>query len=146
VSEQDFFFDEEPDAKTPAAKGPASKAAAPKASKQTPSDSGKPASKAVPVVEASPSEADQSTTWAVASLLGVVGLLLGAILGFLLGNSLPGTTTSTTPAPAAVTAPGAAPSTLTSEQINSGELPAGHPPIDASGTAGATGSADTTGQ
>jgi len=146
VSEQDFFFDEEPEGTKPATKSAASKATPTKGSGPASAGSGKSASKAAPVVEAPSSVADQSTTWAVASLLGVVGLLLGAILGFLLGNSLSATTTSTTTPSAPVTAPqsGTAPSTLTSEQLNSGELPAGHPPIDASGTAGATGSADTT--
>lgn len=133
MSEQDFFFDEEPDAKAPASKGsgPASKG-----SKPAPAATATAGSKAAPVVEAAPSVADQSTTWAVASLLGVIGLLLGAILGYMLGTSVAGTTSITTPpaaAPAALDGSGTAPSTLTSDQINA-PLPPGHPPIDASGT------------
>ena len=125
VSEQDFFFDEEPEAKKPAGKD-----TKPKASSAA----------AAPEPVTSSSFADQSTTWAVASLVGVVGLLLGAILGFLLGNSVAKTAVPAAPAITAPTgSPSAAPSTLTSDQVNQG-LPAGHPDISKP----ATGSTDAT--
>lgn len=128
MSEQDFFFDEEPEAKAPAAKTPkAPKASAPAPSKSSPAE---------PVVEAS--VADGTTTWAVAALIGVIGLLLGAILGFVLGNTLAGASassgTSTTGAPTPITGTQPAPQ-LTTEQISAGQLPAGHPAINTSGAA-----------
>jgi len=124
VSEQDFFFDEEPESKTPAPK------TAPKSARPAG------AAKATPVVEAAPSSSSE-TTWAVASLLGVIGLLHGCLLRLLVSHS-PAPAAAAVPAPTtpAATSPSSGtPSTLTSEQINSGQLPAGHPPINASGTA-----------
>lgn len=122
MSEQDFFFDEEPEAKTPAAKGSKATASAPSKS---------------PAVESAPvtSVADGSTTWAVAALIGVIGLLFGAILGFLLGNALSGNTATAADAaaPAPITGTQPAPQ-LTTEQIAAGQLPAGHPAVNASGT------------
>jgi len=122
VSDQDFFFDEEPTGTTTDSKGA-------KPGKQAASNT--PAAPAAAIVpEAS---GDQSTTWAVAMLIGIIGLLLGAILGFLLGTSLAKSATvpaATAPAATspAVTAPSADPGTLTTDQVSSG-LPAGHPPV-----------------
>lgn len=131
MSEQDFFFDEEPEAKVTPAK-------APKAPATSPSKSAAKTSTPEPVAYA----ADQSTTWAVAALIGVVGLLLGAILGFVLGNTLAGSN-SAAPASSSVAAPATAAGTqaapqLTSQQISAGQLPAGHPAINASGAVVAT--------
>jgi len=71
---------------------------------------------------------------AVAALLVVIGLLVGVIVGVLVApgqtDSTSGTTGITNTAPA-----------LTSDQIQSGELPAGHP--DVSGTASGTPDAGT---
>lgn len=134
MSEQDFFFDEEPEtaAEQPKPKNTRAKTddaapvkrTAPKAAKQS-----EPEPVAVPYES-------QMTTWSVAILLALVGLLLGAILGFFLGSALgkPATTTGTSTAPIGQTAPtDGTPSTLTSEQI-SGGLPAGHPDISNTST------------
>ena len=123
MSEQDFFFDEEPDAKAP--KAPKAPVTPPKSSVTAP--------------EAVAASTDQSTTWAVAALIGVIGLLLGAILGFVLGDALAGTTSTDTAAtaPAPITGTQPAPE-LTTEQISAGELPAGHPAVNTSGAAETT--------
>jgi len=117
VSDQDNFFDEEPVAKQPE----------PKASKSVAVNE-----PAAPAASVTSSTDDQSTTWAVAMLIGVIGLLLGAILGFLLGTSLAKSATvpaatPTTTSPAG-TVPSADPGELTTDQVESG-LPAGHPPV-----------------
>lgn len=128
MSEQDFFFEEEPDAKSSSTKG----SKAPKAPVTTPSKSS--AAAPTPVSASS----DDSTTWSVAALIGVVGLLLGAILGFVLGMTVVGnsaSSTSLTPAPITGTQP--APQ-LTTEQISAGELPAGHPSVSPSGSGDTT--------
>jgi hypothetical protein len=119
VSEQDFFFDDEPEAKGPSAKAPAAKAPSARSPKA-------PVASPAKVSAAAPD--DQSTTWAIAALIGVIGLLLGAILGFVLGTTLAGksATVAATPAPAVATQ--VAPQ-LTTQQINAGQLPAGHPAI-----------------
>jgi len=143
--DQDFFFEDEPQAPKPSGKG--SKSAAPAASKpkapaaKTASAKAAPAT-ATPVtdLDESASFADQSTTWAVASLVGVCGLLLGLILGFMLGTTLAKNAAATaavaTPAvtattPSAVSGGG---STLTTAQLQSGQLPAGHPAISTPAT------------
>ena len=129
MSDQDFFFDEEPKDTKPSGKG--SKPAAPAKSASAPAA----------MTGTSSSIADQSTTWAIASLMAVAGLLLGAILGFLLGTTMARNTVATpTASTPAATAPNSTqPSALTSEQIQSG-LPAGHPAISnpASGSANTT--------
>jgi len=121
VSDQDFFFDEDPSGTTTETKAPkGAKQAAP----NTPA-----APDATPVSVVSDG---QSTTWAIAMLIGIIGLLLGAILGFLLGTSLAKSAAPAASAPAATapsaTAPAANPGNLTTDQVNSG-LPAGHPPV-----------------
>jgi hypothetical protein len=145
VSEPDFFFDDEPETPNPATKAPkapkaasssskgaASKPAASKPAASKPAPTKKPAAVVEEPVE---SFADQPTTWAIASLIGVCGLLLGLILGFLLGTTLTKNATlatSATSATPAITAPAAVSgggSTLTTAQLSSGQLPAGHPKI-----------------
>jgi Na+/H+-dicarboxylate symporter len=64
----------------------------------------------------------------MAILFAVIGLLLGAMIGLLVGNSIaPGTSSAT--APASQSAP-----SLTQDQLNGGQLPAGHPQINGSST------------
>lgn len=129
MSEQDFFFDEEPqpasDEPKPAKASKPAKDAAPAAS----APAKRPVKDAAPAEAIEPSADAQMTTWSVAALLAIVGLLVGAILGFMLGGALakPAAVSSTgTPTTGA---PVAAPSNLTTDQIEAG-LPAGHPPID----------------
>lgn len=117
MSDQDFFFEEEPEGTKPADKSS-------KAAKQPVTDA--------PATSVTSSGDDQSTTWAIAMLIGIIGLLLGAILGFLLGTSLaksaaPAATTPAATAPAA-NVPATNGGQLTTEQIQGG-LPAGHPQV-----------------
>jgi hypothetical protein len=134
LSDQDFFFDdeeaeaaEETEAKKPAAKrGTASKTASTSASKPAP----KAAAKAAPA--SSGSFFDQQVSVAIASLIGVIALLVGIIGGYMLAGP------STPVAPSAgttQTTPGAVAPQLSPDQLNSGQLPAGHPAV---GGAGAT--------
>jgi hypothetical protein len=144
VSDQDFFFDEdeapaEKPAKAGKAQAPVSKAAAsprkrPAAAKTTPKaatpaeDTG---TDAVPFAE-------QTVTVLIAGLLMVISLLVGAIIGFLLGgtSTVPATTgIPEAAAPAGGT--GTEPGPLTNEQMQGG-MPAGHPAVAQTGTAGAT--------
>jgi len=116
VSDQDFFFDEEEEAAVkpaPAstAKGagrPATKSPAPQPRQSTPASSG--------------GFFDQSVSMAVAALMTVIGLLVGVIGGFLIapdgGTATMSPATSNQPAPA-----------LSEDQIQSGDLPQGHPDI-----------------
>ena len=138
MSDQDFFFDEDEQTGKSSSKSPAKSAA-----KGTPARAQKSAPAAGPAAAPAASKGgsffDQSVSMSVASLLVVIGLLVGVIVGVLVA---PGQTSSSIPGPqSATTAP-----ELTSDQIQSGELPAGHPPIDgASGSATDTaGSAETT--
>ena len=143
MSEQDFFFDDEPQTPNPATKPPKAPKAATStvksaASKPAPSKSA--ASKKTAAVADEPAESfvDQPTTWAIATLVGVCGLLLGLILGFLLGTTLARNAAVATTATPVVTAPAAVSgggSTLTSAQISAGQLPAGHPAITVPTTA-----------
>jgi hypothetical protein len=142
VSDQDFFFEDEPQAPKPSGKGskaPASSAPTPRTPKAPAAAASTPVTRAADPLAI----ADQSTTWAVASLVGVCGLLLGLILGFMLGTTLAkNASTAALPTPA-VTA--TTPSTvsgggseLTTAQLASGELPAGHPAINIPATSSAT--------
>jgi hypothetical protein len=134
VSDQDFFFDEEPT--KPAPDAPASKSGGAK------SGAAKPAAKPASSSKTEPAAAvpflEQSTVMSVAILIGVVGLLVGLIGGYLLGTAQ--TQPAAAPASGAVgtvpdaTGQGGAP-VLTQEQINAGQVPAGHPSIATSGAA-----------
>lgn len=125
MSDQDFFFDEEPEGKKTAK--PAAKAPSAKPSARTTSP--KAAAPAAPSVSAASS--DQSATMAIAALVGVAALLLGAILGFLLGNTVG---KSTVAAPKSTAIP-----TQTTGSTSSGQagplpagvttLPPGHPAV-----------------
>lgn len=128
MSDQDFFFDEEPT--KPAPGTPASKPGATKSGAKPATSSETETAAAVPFLE-------QSTVMSVAILIGVVGLLVGLIGGYLLGTAQ--TQPAAAPATGAIgTVPSAADQggapVLTTEQINSG-LPANHPSLPASGAA-----------
>jgi len=126
VSDQDFFFDEEDGAKQPA-KAPATA-------------KGKPVAR--PAEPARASFFEQSVSMPIAALMAVIALLVGVIVGFVIptGGATPPVTATTT-AVATETAP-----QLSEDQLNSGELPAGHPDLSSmTGTGTATESVTTTG-
>ena len=62
----------------------------------------------------------------MAILFAVIGVLLGVVIGLFVGNALNPVGTNAV-APATTVAP-----TLTQDQLNSGQLPAGHPQITSS--------------
>lgn len=130
MSDQDFFFDEE-DEPVKSAPSPRSKSTA----RTEPARSGAPRPR-----QSAPSSSagffDQSVSMAVAALMTAIGLLVGVIAGFLIA---PGGSARNTGSP--VTGLEQAPA-LSGDQLQSGELPAGHP--DISGMATAPGSAETT--
>jgi hypothetical protein len=147
VSDQDFFFDEDetpaekpakadksaaPAAKAGTKRPTASKSAAPRASasKAAPSGPAQDDDEAVPFTE-------QTVTVLIAGLLMVISLLIGAIIGFLLGGTSAGPAVSSVPEAAAPAGGSTDPGPLTNEQIQGG-MPAGHPAIGATDSAGAT--------
>jgi hypothetical protein len=117
VSDQDFFFDEDD-----------------KSAKSAGKDTTKKASSPAPR-SAAPAPA-QTVTMTVAILIGVIGILLGAVIGLFVGKSM---------AVPAVVLPGAGGTTtqqapqLTPEQLQGGELPAGHPAVGGGAGGAATG-------
>ena len=118
MSDQDFFFDED---EKPAAKAQAKKAG---------SAPVKTAAKATAPPADFVAPPASSVTMTIAVLVGVIGILVGAIIGIFIGRSLGTTNIGTAPgviAPASTNA-SAAPQ-LSPDQLNSGELPAGHPSI-----------------
>lgn len=119
MSEQDFFFDEEEQAV---------EETAPKAGERPARTQAKRAAAVAPVAAA------QGISMTVASLIGVVALLAGVVIGMLIpsGDSVPAPTTTGT------AGTGSQAPQLSQDQLNSGELPAGHPNISGmtSGTAG----------
>lgn len=124
VSDQDFFFDddEKPAAKS-GTKTPAKKSGSQSSSRQ-PSKSGS-RSTATSVAATA-----QSVTMTMAILFAVIALLLGMAIGLFIGNTLNANNSAATSAGGAssVAAPG-----LTQDQINSGQLPAGHPSVTGMG-------------
>jgi hypothetical protein len=139
VSDQDLFFDEEPSDKKPTLPAPkaTSKAGAQKA--VTPKSGAAPAAKSAPskAAPAAPVVAsggsDSSTMMAVAVLIGVVGLLLGAILGFLLGSAVAKSASAPKSSGAqSQTLDTGSGSTGVAAPLSSGAtLPPGHPAINA---------------
>jgi hypothetical protein len=133
VSDQDFFFDEEDEKPAKAAPKSSSKPAGKPAARKP---AGK-AAAAAPAAAATGSFFDQTVTMSIASLLVVCGLLVGLIGGVLIGqaraNSVPGVDAAAAGAggQAAQQAP-----QLTQDQLNSGQLPPGHPSIGAGGATG----------
>lgn len=115
MSDQDFFFDED--------EAPAKETAPKKAG-----SSDKAAAKAAPAAGAA--TAVQTVSMSVAALIGVIALLAGVIIGIV----IPVGGGANVPAPTGVQTPGApggdsAAPQLSPDQLNSGELPEGHPPI-----------------
>jgi len=122
VSDQDFFFDED--------ESPAEEA---KETKKPAKTSGT-ASKKVAQRPAAPAPSgEKSVTMTIASLIGVVALLVGIIIGIL----IPAGGTGTVPAPTATGIDATAPQ-LNEEQLESGELPQGHPDVGDMGAPPAT--------
>ena len=122
MSDQDFFFDEEGEASAPPAKDSSTTGA-----KSTPASA--PRSPARQAAATSPAFFEQSVSMMVAALMTVVGLLVGVIVGFVLapGGTVGGGAISTgtqVPAPQ-----------LSPEQLESGDLPPGHPAIGEAGGA-----------
>lgn len=145
MSDQDFFFDDEPEAKKPSAKEGEKKAAGqkPKQGQKSaaPAKNGakKPVQKAK-VQEVEATEAEGLTfTLSIVILIAIVALLVGLIGGVLIGKSLtPGVVYTQEDLGTGTTAPqgmggtmgtgGTAP-TLSDEQLQGG-MPAGHPTVD----------------
>lgn len=123
MSDQDFFFDEEEQAEDKPAKTAARVERA--------------ASGTAPAASAA---GMQSVSMTVASLIGVVALLVGIIIGIIIPA---GASTGGVPAPTS-TGTGAAAPQLSPEELQSGELPSGHPDIGAVPGGEATGSVTTT--
>lgn len=135
MSDKDFFFDEDETLEGTSAEAPAATG-----NERTRTSR---AGRAAPAA-AAPTFGTQSVSMTVAALFSVVALLAGIIIGILIpagpGRGVPAPTITggqSTPAPQ-----------LTPEQLQSGELPPGHPPIDGSGTTtptrGATPSSEAT--
>ena len=126
MSDQDFFFDEDESPveetketkKTAKTSGTASKKAAQKSAAPAPSD-------------------EKSVTMTIASLIGVVALLVGIIIGII----IPAGGTGSLPAPSAGGTGVSAPQ-LSPEQLETGDLPEGHPDLGEEGAPPAT---ETTG-
>ncbi|MBN2404298.1 MAG: hypothetical protein JXE06_01810 [Coriobacteriia bacterium] len=118
MSDQEFFFDEEDEV----TKTPKRAAASAKGSKPAP----KPTPKAAQA--SSPSVFSQDVSMTVAALMAAIALLIGVIIGIVIptgGSSVaPVATTPATSTGADVAAP-----ELTEDQLNTEELPAGHPDI-----------------
>jgi hypothetical protein len=136
VSDQDFFSEGE---ETEPKDDKATKASG----RTAPAKSGpKPASKApakattAKVEQPATSFFDQTVTMAMAILLAVVGLLLGMIVGYFVFS---GGAQTTATAPDSLQTPsttgtGTAAPPLTQDQLNAGQLPAGHPKVGGSTT------------
>jgi hypothetical protein len=149
VSDQDFFSEgEQTEVDEKATKAPAKgvKSTAAKSSANRPASrpaakggSGTaPKSAASKAPQPEPSFFDQTITMAMASLLAIIGLLLGVIIGYFIFSggagqvpSTPATGSLQTPG---TTATGTAAPPLSQDQLNKGQLPAGHPQLPGSST------------
>ncbi|MDZ4177838.1 MAG: hypothetical protein U1E29_01185 [Coriobacteriia bacterium] len=121
MSDQDFFFDED-ETSTEA------NAEAPTAKRET--EAAKPVARA-----ASPAASMQSVSMMVAVLIGVVALLAGVIIGILIPSG-----SASVPAPSAIGGGTAAPAPqLSPDQLESGDLPPGHPPLEGAAPEGMPG-------
>lgn len=144
VEDQDFFFDEESDNKP--------SKPAPKAKPAGGAKKAAPAKAAPAKAAATPASSDapmylQTVTMGIAGLLAVCALLVGVIVGMFIPR---GGATESLGTAGTITAPqggGGTAQPLTPDQLNNGELPAGHPNIggNTTGSAGATGSKAATG-
>lgn len=140
MSDQDFFFDEEettvtstketvkPSAKSESKPSPAARKSAPKPTNAKPA-AAKPAG-------GSSSFFEQSVSITIASLMTVIGLLVGVIVGFLVA---PDGGTVSTGTPAATTDSGTMAPELSEDELSSGALPEGHPDIGSMSTTATTG-------
>ena len=140
MSDQDFFFDEDEATPAKGAKAPA------KGTSKTPAKAPEKApSKVVSAPAGSGDDVpflDRQVTMTILFLSVAIALLLGIVAGYLLApapTSLPTVNTEATVPPASNSNPmggatttgtgsGAAPQ-LTPEQMNQGQLPAGHPSV-----------------
>jgi hypothetical protein len=135
VSDQDFFFDEDdakPVEKT-APKKPSSSArtTGPRKAPASKPSASKPSARTTPAPTAETgSFFDQDVNMAIAALLVVCGLLLGMALGLWIGETRAAGAVADTglTAPAAATGGSTAPP-LTQDQLNSSQLPTGHPAL-----------------
>jgi hypothetical protein len=122
VSDQDFFFDED---------DKSAKTSGSSAAKKTGSSASRTGSGSSNKGAAAPASA-QTVSMTVAVLIGVIGILLGAVIGLFVGKSMA--------VPTVAVAPGAGTSTtqqapqLTPEQLQGGQLPAGHPSVGGTAT------------
>jgi len=141
VSDQDFFFDEDEttvtgtketvktSAKPESKPAPAARKTVPKPADTKPA-AAKPAG-------GSPSFFEQSVSLTIASLMTVIGLLVGVIVGFLVAPD-GGTVATGTPATTVTGSDATAPQ-LSDDQLSSGALPEGHPDIGSASTTPTTG-------
>ena len=146
MSDQDFFFDEEEEV---AEKAPKPSSRQPQ--KSAPKRSGKSEPKAAPrgsAAAAAPAAGgsliEKQVSLTVAALMTVIGLLLGVIIGFVIPDG--GTVSSSG---TATPATGSTAPQLSPDQLDSGKLPEGHPPIGDMGgltDASATGETSATGE
>jgi len=138
VSDQDFFFDDDKtaDKADKGTKAPAKKASG-GSSRPTPKSSGAKSGSS----PQSSSSGVRSISMTMAILFAVIGLLLGVIIGLFVGSSM-----NSTPAITAVpTTTGVQAPALSQDQMNAGQLPAGHPAIPgATGGSAATGGSSAT--
>ncbi|HEY3317498.1 MAG TPA: hypothetical protein VGK50_03640 [Coriobacteriia bacterium] len=136
MSDQDFFFDEEDEKPAKAEKAAPAKAPGRKASAATSSPAAKTPSRPAPA-SGGGSFFDQEVNMGIASLVVVIALLLGMLLGVFIGQSR-ANNAALLNVPAATNTGGGSAPPLSQDQLKSGQLPAGHPSI------GATGSTTTT--
>ncbi len=136
MSDQDFFFDEEDEKPARGEKASGSKSPGRKPSGTTPASASKAPAAAAPVAAGSVFE--QSLNVGVASLLVVIALLLGVAVGIFVGESR-ANSALLTDVPAVTNTGGASAPALSQDQLNSGQLPAGHPSIGTTGSTSATG-------
>jgi hypothetical protein len=122
VSDQDFFFDEEDKPAKDA--GSASKKAG-----TSPSRSGSGSTPSKSAASAAPA---QTVSMTIAILIGVIGILLGAVIGLFVGKSMAVPTVAVTPGAGTGTTQQAP--QLTPEQLQGGQLPAGHPSVGGAAT------------
>ena len=123
MSDQDFFFDEDEKPAKSAGKP------APKKAGSSPARSG---SGSAASATAAPASA-QSVSMTVAVLIGVIGILLGAVIGLFVGKSMAVPTVASIPSAGGTTSEQSAPQ-LTPEQLQGGQLPAGHPSVGGAAT------------
>ncbi len=134
MSDQDFFFDDDKPADK-ASKSDKTPAKKPSGASTRPAAKSSGSKQPVP-------ESGQSVTMTMAIMFAVIGLLVGVIVGLFVGNMMNAGSSAVLPASG-----GSAPA-LSQDQLNGGQLPAGHPSVGGAtggGTGAGTGSATTGG-